>query len=188
MKTSSFAVSLLLAGSATGFAPALNTGRTAAVELSAVDRRQFVSVAAASAALLIGTQPALADVSDGTALPEGAAQFSRLIKVQADIPGVKKRLSEANSDDIDKKEWTNIGSFLRRIYAEGDDMKSIGSGLSPDKKKQGEEIVDQLRKYTKAGESSINAQDTKACTSILDKSNALIGDFLDLLSDVPDEI
>lgn len=67
-------------------------------------------------------------------------------------------------------------------------MKSIGSGLSPDKKKQGEEIVDQLRKYTKAGESSINAQDTKACISILDKSNALIGDFLDLLSDVPDEI
>jgi hypothetical protein len=100
---------------------------------------------------------------------------------------VKKRLAE-NGAKLDKKEWLNVGGFLRRIYAETDDLKAVGGGLSPDKKKQGAEIAEQIRKYSKAGEAPINAQDASAVINILDKCDGLFSDFLDLLSDVPDEI
>jgi hypothetical protein len=52
--------------------------------------RRDVLVAGAAAvfgAAILGapTVPAFADVSDGTSLPEGAAQFSRLIRVKNDL-------------------------------------------------------------------------------------------------------
>jgi len=35
--------------------------------------------------MLVGSSAALADVADGNQLPSGAAQFSRLIRIKADI-------------------------------------------------------------------------------------------------------
>jgi hypothetical protein len=69
-----------------------------------------------------------------------------------------------------------------------DDMKFVGNSLVPDKKKQGQEIAEQLRKYSKGGESGINEQDAKALIAVLDKCDSLFQDFFDLLYDVPDEI
>jgi hypothetical protein len=74
------------------------------------------------------------------------------------------------------------------MYAEADDMTLVASSQPPDKKKKAQEIADQLRKYSKGGESSINEQDTKALSAVLDKCSSLFQDFFDLLSDVPDEI
>ena len=100
---------------------------------------------------------------------------------------MKQRLA-SSPGDIDQKEWSNIGGFLRRIYAEADDMKSVANSQSPDKKQQALEIAEQLRKYSKGGESSINEQDAKALSAVLDKCNSLLQEFFDLLSDIPDEI
>mmetsp|Transcript_10005 Transcript_10005/g.16618 ORF Transcript_10005/g.16618 Transcript_10005/m.16618 type:complete len:186 (-) Transcript_10005:153-710(-) len=181
-------IPLLLVGSVASFAPSSISSSSSATELAASSRRQILGSAFVSAStILIGASSAFADVSEGNQLPDGAAQFSRLLKVKYDIPSVKKRLTE-NAADLDKKEWLNIGGFLRRIYAEADDLKVVGGGLSPDKKKQGAEIAEQIRKYSKAGEAPINAQDAPAVINILDKCDGLFGDFLDLLSDVPDEI
>lgn len=59
------------------------------LELSATrnaqDRRSFVSAAIIGGASICLTNPALADVSDGNTLPQGAAQFSRLLKVKNDL-------------------------------------------------------------------------------------------------------
>jgi hypothetical protein len=55
----------------------------------ATNRRQFVSrafFALLSPALLTsGASPAAADVSDGNALPQGAAQFGRIIRAKSDL-------------------------------------------------------------------------------------------------------
>ena len=50
-------------------------------------RRNVLGQGAAvvGAALVGGSIPAWADVSDGTSLPDGAAQFSRLLRVKSDL-------------------------------------------------------------------------------------------------------
>jgi hypothetical protein len=54
---------------------------------ASIDRRVFVQWGAVTTALLIGgaVAPAIADVSDGTALPEGAAQFGRVVRTKLDL-------------------------------------------------------------------------------------------------------
>lgn len=49
-------------------------------------RRQILgSAALASASFLVGSSAALADVADGNELPDGVAQFARLVKAKSDI-------------------------------------------------------------------------------------------------------
>jgi hypothetical protein len=69
-------------------------------ERDAVSRRQLFQFAAAlaPAALVTGASPAKADVSDGNALPQGAQQFARVVKLQTDL---KVRVNNVpGSDDI----------------------------------------------------------------------------------------
>jgi hypothetical protein len=49
------------------------------------NRRLLFSYAISGGAALLFTRPSLADVSDGNALPQGALQFSRLLKVKSDL-------------------------------------------------------------------------------------------------------
>jgi hypothetical protein len=49
------------------------------------NRRLLFSSAITGGASLLFTRPSLADVSDGNALPQGALQFSRLLKVKTDL-------------------------------------------------------------------------------------------------------
>ena len=101
---------------------------------------------------------------------------------------VTKRVSEKSSE-IEKKEWDNIGQFLRRLYSAGDDMKEIAKGIyDPGKKKQAEEEIKQLQKYAKAGEGPVNKQDGDTFVAIMKKCENIIDDFFELLRDVPDEI
>ena len=48
-------------------------------------RRSVFSAAIVAGASVLFTKPAFSDVSDGTSLPQGAAQFSRLLKVKNDL-------------------------------------------------------------------------------------------------------
>ena len=131
---------------------------------------------------------ASADVSDGNALPQGAAQFSRVLRLKSDIQGVKKRVTTGGSD-IDKQEWDNIGRFLRTAYGVGDDMKAVGSGVADvGKRKQALSDVDLLRQYAQAGEIPVNKKSAEGLLPVLEKMSAIMEDFFDALSDVPDEI
>lgn len=54
------------------------------------ERRQFLAssillLSSASAAAFGGVSPALADVSDGNELPQGAAQFRRVLRAKSDL-------------------------------------------------------------------------------------------------------
>jgi hypothetical protein len=82
---------LLLVGSVSSFAPIVPSTRESATELAAASRRQILGSALVTAStILVGASSAFADVSQGNELPDGAAQFSRLLKVKADIPVSRK--------------------------------------------------------------------------------------------------
>jgi len=159
-------------------------------------RRGFISraVEATIVATTIGvvewsTPAAFADVSDGNALPTGAQQFSRLVRLKSDLGGVIKRVTE-KADEIDKKEWDNLQEFLRILYKGSDDMKAItkNSIYDPAKKKKAEEDIKLLQKFTQLGDNPVTKQDAPGLADILKKCELILDNFFDLLRDVPDEI
>lgn len=157
-----------------------------------VSRKQALGqllVGAVSGAMLVTTPGvAKADVSDGNMLPPGAAQFSRALRLKTDLVAVRKRVAE-NASEIDKKEWENIGKFLRTAYSIGDDMKAVAAGIgNPDNKKRALEDVELLKKYAQAGDVSVSKQDGPGFVAVADKMSEKMNDFFDSLSDVPDEI
>lgn len=77
---------------------------------------------------------------------------------------------------------------MRKIYSSGDDIKSIASSLTADKVKTADGYIVELRKYSKAGETPVAAQDGDATIAVLGKCEVILGDFFDLLQDIPDEI
>jgi len=171
-----------------------DTANTAEIRAQGSMRRDFLTkfsmgLIATSNLLLFGhPHLAHADVSDGNALPQGAAQFSRVIRLKNDLQAVKKRVAE-NGDELDKKEWESIGSFLRMAYTTGEDMKAVAAGIfNPDNKKRALDDVDLLRKYAQAGDVSVSKKDPKGFVAVADKMIEKVDDFLESLSDVPGEL
>ena len=155
-----------------------------------VTRKEVMERLVLVAAGVVGLVPskALADVSDGNALPQGAAQFSRVLRLKSDLQSVKKRVATA-ANEIDNKEWDNISKFLRQAYSTGDDMKTVASGIADkDRQKRANDDIELLRKYAQAGDISVTKRDGNGFVAIADKMIALVDDFLDSLSDVPDEL
>ena len=53
-------------------------------------------------------------------LPEGAAQFKRMLSLKTDLTAVVKRLQEGAADGfIDKKEWNALSDFMSKVYKQG---------------------------------------------------------------------
>lgn len=130
----------------------------------------------------------MADLSDGNALPEGAAQFSRIIKVRAQLKSVAKRVAE-NSSEIDKKEWDKIDDFLRTVYSAGQDMKVVAKGIyDPEKKTKADADIKLLQGLVQAAQKPVSKQDAAGFGVIATKADGLFEDFFDMLSDVPDEL
>jgi hypothetical protein len=154
-----------------------------------LERAAGASLAAAVALWPASPREARADVSDGNQLPQGAAQFARVLRLSQDLKGVRARVSE-RADEIDGKEWDNIGKFLRTAYAIADqDMKSVAAGIaSPENQKRALKDADQLKTYAQAGDVPVSKKDGPNLVPVLDKMSSLVTDFLDSLSDVPDEI
>jgi hypothetical protein len=77
---------LLLANYVASFVPSPSVPHRHSFALSASRRQILASATLASTTIIVGPPASLADVADGNQLPDGVAQFARLIKVKADIP------------------------------------------------------------------------------------------------------
>ena len=147
----------------------------------------------AAAGALVGTtltsgpQLSYADVSEGNALPNGARQFSNVVRAKSDLQAIKKRVMTSSSD-MDKKEWDNVSGFLRRVYGLSDDMKSIAGTMDDTKKKQAMEYVDAIKKLTKSADGPAQNQNVNEFVAYADKIDTTLDNFLALLQDVPDEL
>lgn len=89
---------------------------------------------------------------------------------------------------MDKAEWENIGQFLRKVYGVGEDMKAIASGFDAEKKQKAAGLIDDLKKYSKAADAPTGSQNGPEFLSYAKKLSSILDEFLDLLSDVPDEL
>eukprot|EP00578_Thalassiosira_sp_NH16_P025525 CAMPEP_0181100310 /NCGR_PEP_ID=MMETSP1071-20121207/13125_1 /TAXON_ID=35127 /ORGANISM="Thalassiosira sp., Strain NH16" /LENGTH=198 /DNA_ID=CAMNT_0023183031 /DNA_START=58 /DNA_END=654 /DNA_ORIENTATION=- len=159
---------------------------------TASTRRNFLSTgiatAAAASTLVLSPLPGVADLSDGNALPQGAAQFSRVIKVRSQLKSVAKRVAEQPSE-IDKKEWDKIDDFLRTVYSAGEDMKFIAKGIfDPDKKTKADQDIKLLQSLVQAAQKPVSKQDSAGFAIIAEKADGLFEDFMDQLRDVPADL
>mmetsp|Transcript_9370 Transcript_9370/g.16302 ORF Transcript_9370/g.16302 Transcript_9370/m.16302 type:complete len:201 (+) Transcript_9370:78-680(+) len=155
-------------------------------------RRDFlsasVSAASAASALVLSPVPSVADVSDGNSLPQGAAQFSRVIKVRAQLQSVAKRVTEQSSE-MDKAEWDKIDNFLRTVYSAGEDMKVIAKGIyDPAKKTKADADIKLLQNLVQAAQKPVSNKDSVGFGVVAKKADGIFEDFFDLLRDVPDEL
>lgn len=90
---------------------------------------------------------------------------------------------------MDKKEWDNVGQFLRRVYTVSDDMKGIATGLyEPNKKEKAGQLIDALKKVSKAADASTGSQSGPEFLVYAKKLDNIFEEFLELLRDVPDEL
>jgi hypothetical protein len=68
-------------------------------------------------------------------------------------------------------------------------MKFVAKGISnPDNKARAIAVSEQLKKYAQAGDVSVSKRDASSLSNILDTCSNLVGEFLDCLRDVPDEL
>ncbi len=186
--------------SAAAFSPSANTHHSrqesTALKAESLSRRALLSqtatAALASISFLSSPNVAFAEVSKGDSLPEGAAQFKRMLSLKSDLPAVIKRLEQGAEDgSIDKKEWDALGDFMRKVYKGGDDMKAYTKGgaiYDPEKKKKAEEYFKFLQKLAQAGDGPISKEDAKGLADVLKKADRVMDEFFELLRDVPDEI
>jgi hypothetical protein len=103
---------------------------------------------------------------------------------------VRQRITSAKVEDIETKEWDNISKFLRTSYSTAErDMKAVAQGIfDKDNQQRALKDVEQVKKYAQAGDVSVSQKDAAGLAAILGKMDALVDEFLDALSDVPDEI
>mmetsp|Transcript_21009 Transcript_21009/g.26807 ORF Transcript_21009/g.26807 Transcript_21009/m.26807 type:complete len:197 (-) Transcript_21009:63-653(-) len=196
MKSSSTLIALTAlcqSASTLAFAPT-STGERASRTRCEASRRDFLSTAvatagiAASSVTLLTPLPGAAKGLGEGGLPDGAAQFSRVIKVKAQLKSVAKRVAE-QPDDITKEEWDKIDDFLRTVYSAGNDMKVISKGIfDPSKKEKADEDIKLLQKVVQAAQKPVAQKDVKGFSAIAAKADGLFDDFLDQLRDVPDEL
>ena len=90
---------------------------------------------------------------------------------------------------MDKEEWNNVGQFLRKVYSVSEDMKAISGGFyDSSKKKRASELIDEIKKFSKAADAPTGSQNGAEFLPYAKKIVSILDEFLDLLSDVPDEL
>jgi hypothetical protein len=68
-------------------------------------------------------------------------------------------------------------------------MKSVAKGIfDPDNQKRALNDAESAKKYAQAGDVSVSKQEAARLAAIIAKISELLDDFLDSLSDIPDEI
>ena len=124
-------------------------------------------------------------------LPEGAAQFKRMLSLKTDLTAVVKRLQEGSADgSIDKKEWDALSDFMSKVYKGGEDMKAFTKGgaiYNPEKKKKAEEDHKFLQKWHRPGMVLFRRRmHAMGLAGVLKNAKLVMDDFFELLRDVPE--
>lgn len=168
---------------------ALHTARRS-VHMTAqhgVSRRFFFGVAPALTAATAGAAVAKAVPVGEGGLPEGARQFDAVVRAQRDWAAIGKRVATGH-EDMTKDEWSNIGGYLRKLYAVGDDMKGISTGFDPTKKAQAQALAKSFQENVKAADKPVKAADWEGFLSLHRTAGGQIDTFLGLMQDIPDEL
>ena len=124
-------------------------------------------------------------LEQGKGLPDGAAQFDRFRKVQSEWDRFGARLQ---STDLDAAEWDGVPSFLRRLYDAGDDMVFLSKPLSAADQATAKDLARDFREAVKGADRPAQNKDRATVLAAYEKTSKMLARFLDLSSDVPDEL
>ncbi|CAM9246196.1 unnamed protein product [Discosporangium mesarthrocarpum] len=146
-------------------------------------------VGAALFAVSVGKPtPVLAELGVGEGgLPDGARQFSNLVKIQKDWIALGKTIS-ARGSELSPEEWKNVAFFLRRVYQTGDDLNFLAGGLDPTKKKTALSLVKGIQTEVEAADKPVKVQDVEKFLEAQVSVQGKLETFMDLFADVPDEL
>ena len=91
--------------------------------------------------------------------------------------------------DIDAAEWEGVPSFLRRLYDAGDDMVFMSKGFpAKENKAKAEALAKEFRATIRAVDRPAQAKDRDAVLAAYKATAANMATFLELSSDVPEEL
>ena len=132
-------------------------------------------------------QPVQAAVGEGD-LPPGAIAFQKVIKSQKDwkalTDGIKPRVAE-----VKDKEVTALKMALKQLANEYYDMELLSKSITdPSRATSAMELAKDFRVQMRANDDAATAGDIQKIVDSYPVTAKDLSDFLDLLSDVPDEI
>ena len=131
--------------------------------------------------------PALSAVGEG-GLPDGVLAFQKVIKYQKDwkllVDALRPRVAE-----VESKEALNIKTFLKQLANEYYDLEVLSKSISdPAKAKLAMDLAKDFRAQMRANDDAASAGNIQKIVDSYPSTAKDLQDFLDLTSDVPDEI
>ncbi|CAN0041334.1 unnamed protein product [Pylaiella littoralis] len=146
--------------------------------------------AAAAGAVAVTQDPGFASAEVGVGeggLPDGARQFSNLVKVQNDWIALGKSI-KSQGDGVTDGEWKNVALFLRKVYQLGGDLEFLAGTLSSDKKKSALALVRNIQKEVQAADVPAREKNTGAFMTAQASVEKKFEEFMELFNDVPAEL
>ncbi|CAN0020112.1 unnamed protein product [Ectocarpus sp. 6 AP-2014] len=135
-----------------------------------------------------GPEFASAEVGVGEGgLPDGARQFSNLVKVQKDWVALGKSI-DSQGADVTADEWKNVALFLRKVYQLGGELEYLAGTFPPDKKKSALALVRSIQKEVQAADVPAREKDAAAFMKAQASVQQKFEDFMELFNDVPSEL
>ncbi|EWM30266.1 hypothetical protein Naga_100003g49 [Nannochloropsis gaditana] len=129
---------------------------------------------------------AMAAVGEG-GLPAVTEAFQRVIRGQREWNKVGKTIADREGKLADE-EWVNTQIFLRNSYMVGEDMRRIVRDAEESKREKGTAIAKDFQRLTLDMDKPTKSKDFQGFIEAQKKGASYFQDFIDLLSDVPDEL
>jgi hypothetical protein len=133
------------------------------------------------------TNHAIAAVGEGD-LPEGAMAFSKLLKYQKEWTKLAENM-KSRTVQMDDKEIVGTKLFLKQLANEYNDMNLLAKGiLDSSKAEKAKEIAKDFRVKVRECDDAMTDGNTNKIIENYPITSSEIAEFLELLSDVPDEL
>ena len=121
-------------------------------------------------------------------LPDGAMAFSKLLKYQKEWTKLADNM-KSRTVKMDDKEIVGTKLFLKQLANEYSDMNLLAKGIQdPVKSDKAKEIAKDFRVKIRECDDAVIDGDTSKIIENYPITNSEIAEFLELLSDVPDEL
>lgn len=136
---------------------------------------------------VIGVAPAVAAVGEG-GLPDGIIAFQKLVKFQKDLDGVAKSAKERGSE-MDNMEIQTLKIFMKQLANEYGDMEFLSRSINSEKDREAaKQIGKDLRIVAREVDKALSDGKVEVLSEKYPEMKKMVSDFLDYLSDVPDEL
>ena len=133
------------------------------------------------------TNHAIAAVGEGD-LPDGAMAFSKLLKYQKEWTKLAENM-KSRTVQMDDKEIVGTKLFLKQLANEYNDMNLLAKGiLDSSKAEKAKEIAKDFRVKVRECDDAMTDGNTNKIIENYPITSSEIAEFLELLSDVPDEL